>query len=111
MRHASGQTSVGTAAQAAAMPEPVAGKATKLLFSLGVMGGGFLSVQRSWPRSASSLPWRCDPPYVLDQDKGVLSDYRNNYSPRLKKWDTRGIREWFTTPASLGTAPGKHGRH
>lgn len=42
--HASGQTSVETAAQAAAALEPVAGEAAKLLFALGVVGVGFLAV-------------------------------------------------------------------
>jgi NRAMP (natural resistance-associated macrophage protein)-like metal ion transporter len=42
--HASGQTSIETAAQAAAALEPVAGEAAKLLFALGVVGVGFLAV-------------------------------------------------------------------
>jgi NRAMP (natural resistance-associated macrophage protein)-like metal ion transporter len=42
--HVSGQTSVETAAQAAAALEPLAGEAATLLFALGVVGVGFLAV-------------------------------------------------------------------
>ncbi len=42
--HASGQTNVDSAAQAAAALEPLAGAAAKYLFALGVVGVGFLAV-------------------------------------------------------------------
>jgi Mn2+/Fe2+ NRAMP family transporter len=42
--HASGQTGIDNAAQAAAALEPLAGTAAKYLFALGVVGVGFLAV-------------------------------------------------------------------
>ena len=76
--HASGQTSIGTAADAAKALEPVAGRFAFLLFALGIIGTGLLAVpvlagsaayaigeSRGWKCGLEHKPWEAVGFYVV----------------------------------------------
>ena len=76
--HASGQTTVGTAAEAARALEPLAGRGSTVLFALGMVGSGLLAVPvmtgssayavaeaRGWRHSLSERPRDARPFYAV----------------------------------------------